>query len=100
MKRLLLALSCGLAISACIPAADSESSADGPLQVQSAAETLAPPAPAVPHIDVACLNACLDRYETCFANADTDRDICLCGNALVRCEIPCRVHGVIKSCSL
>jgi hypothetical protein len=99
MKRLLLALSFGLVFPACAAAtADSESSADGALQVPGGTEMLAPPA--APHVDVACLDACLARYDTCFANADTDRDICLCGNALVRCELPCGAHGIIKSCPL
>jgi hypothetical protein len=100
MKRILLAPSFGLLVSACLaeaaePASPAEATASGPSTPSDRTET-SPAAPSV--LPPSCISVCQDRYDTCIANALGDSDACLCFNARVRCELSCGVHGILRFC--
>jgi len=82
MKRVLLALSLGLWMSACVGDAPVERTED------SAADPVA----------ASCLSRCQTTYNTCLGNAQDATDVCLCHNQRVGCEIPCGVHGILEKC--
>lgn len=96
MKTILLGLLFALLAPACVDsmtddASPSETAASEP---SARVETSSAALPAA----FTCVGLCLSRYDNCMTNAQTDRDACLCRNALVRCELPCGIHGILEFC--
>lgn len=91
MMRLLLALSLGLLGSACVGDAAGE-------RTDERTDSEASPLEASPLVVQSCVSRCQTAYSACLGNAQDETDVCLCHNGLVGCEIPCGVHGILKTC--
>jgi hypothetical protein len=104
MKRLLLALSCGLLIPACVATSPGPASSVDDLSPSSDGiedgRSLPTPSEAIQPLAVnaSCLALCRTRYDSCIARAQDDTAACLCFNQMQLCITGCGGHGILRVC--
>jgi hypothetical protein len=105
MKRILLALSFGWLVTACVDQSVNQPVNVAPSPEASVVDQAAPSSRletdetvVAPRDLTDCLNACDDRYADCMGNAQDSFAECQCFNGDVGCRRGCGIHGTFHQC--